>query len=201
MTCESLCDAGSGGTANLENVAGKDCNVHPMQTLPSSCLPEIPPASTSTGGNPASARRLLEMETYSLQERKLLGEAAGSCIYKKKKKTKKKFTDEIAVTVWDSAETRWFKRVTEILYFEKWHRSRQASSRAMPRQTTNIVRMPCIPHVLCTLYLYIHFTFYTYVQLLSFGSEACFVVVVCVCLRNLCVQSHVKCEWLSAIRP
>lgn len=121
--------------------------------------------------------------------------------FTKKKKIKKKFTDEIAVTVWDSAETRWFKRVTEILYFEKWHRSRQASSRAMPRQTTNIVRMPCIPHVLCTLYLYIHFTFYTYVQLLSFGSEACFVVVVCVCLRNLCVQSHVKCEWLSAIRP
>lgn len=52
--------------------------------------------------------------------------------------------------------------------------------------------MPCIPHVLCALYLYIHFTFYTDVRLLSFDSAACFVV--CVCLRNLCVQSHVKCE-------
>lgn len=80
----------------------------------------------------------------------------------------------------------------KILCFEEWHRSGQASSRAMPRQTTNDVGMQCIPHVLCALYLYIHFTFYTYVQLLSFGSEACFVV--CVCLRNLCVQSHVKCE-------
>lgn len=86
------------------------------------------------------------------------------------------------------------KRVTELLYFEKWPSSRQASSRAMPRQTTNIVRMPCIPHVPCTLYLYIHFTFYTYVQLLSFSSKAR--LVICVCLRNLCVQSHVKCECL-----
>lgn len=80
---------------------------------------------------------------------------------------------------WTVLESGGYTGKPNILYLEKWHKNRQPALRATPRQTkllTCIVRMPRIPHVLCTLYIYL--TFYTYCPV-SLGSSCCLV-----CLNN-----------------
>lgn len=87
---------------NLEDVAGKDFNVLPMQILASNCLLEIPCFGfhrwePNLGLNASGDGHLTPCKKQNFS-----GEAAGSRI----KKQSKKNTDEITVTVWDSADTR-----------------------------------------------------------------------------------------------
>lgn len=135
---------------NLENVAGKDFKTHLKPIVSPSRLPDTR-ASTSPGGDLASAWMLLEMETYSLQEMKLLRETAESCI----KKTNYRRNSCHCLGQCRNQVVKWVTEIRFCYHSEKWSRSWQASLRAMPRQATNIVRMPWIPPVLCALYLYI----------------------------------------------
>lgn len=71
---------------------------------------------------------------------------------------------------------------------------RQSSLRAMPKQTAN---MHCENAVYTSRTVYFVPIFYllyitSVVFICCFDSEACFVV--CVCLNNLRVLDHVKCE-------
>ena len=87
---------------NLEDAAGKDFNVLPMQILASNCLPEIPCFGfhrwePNLGLNASGDEHLTPCKKPNFS-----GEAAEVAALKNKAKN----TDEIAVTVWDSADTR-----------------------------------------------------------------------------------------------